>query len=161
MTNNKRIFWFLLTVFILLLIPLVGMQFTTEINWSPLDFVVMGGLLLGTAFFLALVVGALTSAISLLEDEGFEVFLPSALPCNDAAISLGQVAELAALVRDIVGFAGEIEYDASKPDGTPRKLVDTSKINALGWKASTGLRAGVEATYAWFLDNVNDLRGTV
>ena len=55
MTNNKRIFWFLLTVFILLLIPLVGMQFTTEINWSPLDFVVMGGLLLGTAFFLEVV----------------------------------------------------------------------------------------------------------
>ena len=70
------------------------------------------------------------------------------------------IAELAELVRDIVGFAGEIEYDASKPDGTPRKLVDTSKINALGWKASTGLRAGVEATYAWFLDNADQLRGT-
>ena len=70
------------------------------------------------------------------------------------------IAELAELVRDIVGFAGEIEYDASKPDGTPRKLVDTSKINALGWKASTGLRAGVDATYAWFLDNADQLRGT-
>jgi len=55
MTNNKRIFWFLLTVFILLLIPLVGMQFTSEINWSPLDFAVMGALLLGTAFFLEVV----------------------------------------------------------------------------------------------------------
>ena len=70
------------------------------------------------------------------------------------------IAELAELVRDIVGFAGEIEYDASKPDGTPRKLVDTSKINALGWKASTGLRAGVDATYAWFLENADQLRGT-
>ena len=70
------------------------------------------------------------------------------------------IAELAELVRDIVGFAGEIEYDASKPDGTPRKLVDTSKINALGWKASTGLRQGIEATYAWFLDNADQLRGT-
>lgn len=55
MTNNKRVFWFLLTVSILLLIPLVGMQFTTEINWSPSDFLVMGLLLLGTAFFLEVV----------------------------------------------------------------------------------------------------------
>mgnify|MGYP001817379117 FL=1 len=70
------------------------------------------------------------------------------------------IAELAELVRDIVGFEGKIEYDASKPDGTPRKLVDTTRINALGWKASTGLREGVEATYAWFLDNVDQLRGT-
>jgi GDP-L-fucose synthase len=70
------------------------------------------------------------------------------------------IAELAELVRDIVGFEGKIEYDASKPDGTPRKLVDTSKINALGWKASTGLREGIAATYAWFLDNADQLRGT-
>jgi GDP-L-fucose synthase len=70
------------------------------------------------------------------------------------------IAELAELVRDIVGFEGKIEYDASKPDGTPRKLVDTGKINALGWKASTGLREGIAATYAWFLDNADQLRGT-
>ncbi len=70
------------------------------------------------------------------------------------------IAGLAELVRDIVGFEGAIEYDASKPDGTPRKLVDTTKINALGWKAKTGLREGVQATYTWFLDNVDHLRGT-
>ena len=70
------------------------------------------------------------------------------------------IAELAGLVRDIVGFDGRIEYDSSKPDGTPRKLVDTTKINALGWKARIGLRAGIEATYRWFLDNAGQLRGT-
>jgi GDP-L-fucose synthase len=70
------------------------------------------------------------------------------------------IAELAELVRDIVGFEGKIEYDSSKPDGTPRKLVDTTRINALGWKAKTGLREGVQATYQWFLDNLDHVRGT-
>ena len=69
------------------------------------------------------------------------------------------IAELAGLVRAVVGFQGKIEYDASKPEGTPRKLVDTSKINALGWKAKTGLREGVVETYRWFLDNIDHLRG--
>ena len=70
-----------------------------------------------------------------------------------------RIADLADMVRDVVGFEGEIVYDASKPDGTPRKLVDTSKINALGWHAKTGLRDGIENTYRWFLDNVENLRG--
>ncbi len=69
------------------------------------------------------------------------------------------IAELAGIVRDVVGFEGEIVYDASKPDGTPRKLVDVSKITGLGWRARTGLREGVAQTYQWFLDNQADLRG--
>jgi len=69
------------------------------------------------------------------------------------------IAELAGMVRDVVGFQGEIVYDASKPDGTPRKLVDTSKINGLGWQAKTTLPEGIENTYRWFLDNVRSLRG--
>jgi len=69
------------------------------------------------------------------------------------------IADLAGIVRDVVGFEGEIVYDASKPDGTPRKLVDTAKINGLGWQARTDLREGVEDTYRWFLDNVKNLRG--
>jgi len=69
------------------------------------------------------------------------------------------IAELAGMVRDVVGFEGEIVYDASKPDGTPRKLVDTSKINGLGWQAKTALPEGIENTYRWFLDNVQNLRG--
>ena len=69
------------------------------------------------------------------------------------------IAELAGVVRDGVGFEGEVLYDASKPDGTPRKLVDTSKINGLGWQARTSLRDGIKNTYRWFLDNAENLRG--
>jgi GDP-L-fucose synthase len=60
------------------------------------------------------------------------------------------IAELAALVAELVGFRGRIRYDASKPDGTPRKLLDVSRIEALGWRASIALRDGVAATYEWF-----------
>ncbi len=45
---------------------------------------------------------------------------------------------------------GDIVYDSSKPDGTPRKLLDVSKLNALGWKAKTGLRKGIAETYEWY-----------
>ena len=69
------------------------------------------------------------------------------------------IAELAGIVRNVVGFEGEIVYDASKPDGTPRKLVDVIKINRLGWHAKTGLHEGVAKTYQWFLDNQAELRG--
>ena len=69
------------------------------------------------------------------------------------------IADLAGIVRDVVGFEGGIVYDASKPDGTPRKLVDVSKINNLGWRARIGLREGVARTYQWFLDNQAELRG--
>ncbi len=64
------------------------------------------------------------------------------------------IAELASLVKDVVGFEGSIEYDTSKPDGTPRKLLDCSRINALGWKAQTSLREGISIAYRDFLENV-------
>jgi GDP-L-fucose synthase len=70
-----------------------------------------------------------------------------------------KIAELADIVRDVVGFKGEIVYDTEKPDGTPRKLVDTARINALGWKAKIGLQDGVRQTYEWFLENTGSLRG--
>ncbi|MDR3625796.1 MAG: GDP-L-fucose synthase [Ignavibacteriaceae bacterium] len=60
------------------------------------------------------------------------------------------IGELAQLVADVVGFKGKIVYDNSKPDGTPRKLMDVSRINNLGWKYKTSLKEGVEKTYAWF-----------
>ncbi len=69
------------------------------------------------------------------------------------------IADLAGIVCDVVGFEGEIVYDASKPDGTPRKLVDVSKITGLGWHARTGLREGVAQTYQWFLNHQAELRG--
>ena len=69
------------------------------------------------------------------------------------------IADLAGIVRDVVGFKGGIVYDASKPDGTPRKLVDVGKINNVGWRAQIGLREGVAQTYQWFLENQAELRG--
>jgi GDP-L-fucose synthase len=58
--------------------------------------------------------------------------------------------ELAKMIAEIVGFKGNIVHDASKPDGTPRKLLDVSRINSLGWKYRTELREGIEKTYAFF-----------
>ena len=64
--------------------------------------------------------------------------------------------KLANLVSGIVGFAGDIMYDSSKPDGTPRKLMDVGRLTGLGWKYKTELRDGITATYKWFLENVNE-----
>jgi len=61
------------------------------------------------------------------------------------------VRELAELVADIVGYEGEFTFDASRPDGTPRKLLDVARINALGWKAEISLRDGIASTYDWYL----------
>jgi len=62
------------------------------------------------------------------------------------------IRELAELICEVVGYPGELVFDASKPDGTPRKLLDSSRLNALGWRAATDLRTGLEKVYAWFLD---------
>ena len=62
------------------------------------------------------------------------------------------------MVAKIVGFRGDTTFDASKPDGTMRKLVDTGKLNALGWSAHRPLRDGIADTYRWFLDNSDTLR---
>jgi len=61
------------------------------------------------------------------------------------------IKELAETVREVVGFDGDLVFDSSKPDGTPRKLLDVSKINGLGWKASTKLKDGVNLAYKDFL----------
>jgi len=60
------------------------------------------------------------------------------------------IKDLALLVKEVVGYTGSIEHDLSKPDGTPRKLMDVQKLNNLGWKASTGLREGIEKVYREF-----------
>jgi len=64
------------------------------------------------------------------------------------------IKELAELIVKIVGYNGEFVWDASKPNGTPQKLLDVSKINSLGWKAKTSLEDGLKRTYKWFLENV-------
>ena len=68
------------------------------------------------------------------------------------------IAELAELVRDVIGFSGEIVFDRSKPDGTPRKLMDVSRLHDLGWQATTGLEHGIRATYDWYLENRDSAR---
>jgi GDP-L-fucose synthase len=70
------------------------------------------------------------------------------------------IAELASLVAATVGFGGEIVYDTSRPDGTPRKVLDVSRIAATGWKPRIGLAEGLASTYRWYLDNVVDAIST-
>ena len=67
------------------------------------------------------------------------------------------IKELAETVASVVGFEGDIEWDTSKPDGMPRKLLDTSRINALGWYPSIKLREGVATTYDWYVANQDSL----
>ena len=72
------------------------------------------------------------------------------------------IRELAETVRDIVNPEAQLTFDHSKPDGTPRKVLDVSRLKSLGWTASTPIHEGIESTYAWFLDNVDaDIRGLV
>ncbi|KAF1700346.1 GDP-L-fucose synthase [Pseudoxanthomonas suwonensis] len=68
------------------------------------------------------------------------------------------IRELAELVKEVTGFQGRIVNDTSKPDGTPRKLLDVSRLHALGWRAQISLRDGVQQTYQWFLENQTQLR---
>jgi GDP-L-fucose synthase len=68
------------------------------------------------------------------------------------------IAELADTIRRAVGFAGALRFDTSKPDGTPRKLLDTTRLTALGWSPKIGLEAGIRSTYEWFLNNRASLK---
>lgn len=68
------------------------------------------------------------------------------------------IRELAELVAAVVGFEGDLVQDTTKPDGTPRKLLDVSRLTELGWTASIGLREGVASTYQWFLDHQHQIR---
>lgn len=68
------------------------------------------------------------------------------------------IRELAETLSEVVGFTGRIEFDALKPDGTPRKLLDVSRLVEMGWKASIPLREGLKNTYRWYLDNEKNIR---
>lgn len=68
------------------------------------------------------------------------------------------IRELAETVAKVTGFAGRLTFDDSKPDGTPRKLMDVSRLKALGWQASIGLGDGLRDAYAWYVDNVEQTR---
>jgi GDP-L-fucose synthase len=83
---------------------------------------------------------------------------------DDSHINVGtgedlSIRELAELIRDVVYPEARIVFDASKPDGTPRKLLDVGRLKRLGWSPSVSLREGVESTYRWFLKHQADARG--
>ncbi|MCM3535612.1 GDP-L-fucose synthase family protein [Cellulosimicrobium cellulans] len=69
------------------------------------------------------------------------------------------IREIAAAVADVVGYDGETRWDTSKPDGTPQKLLDVSRLRATGWEARTGLREGLERTVAWYRERAGLVRG--
>lgn len=80
---------------------------------------------------------------------------------DDVAINVGvgedvSIKELAELVQEVTGFKGNIEWDVTKPDGTPRKLLDVSKISALGWKATVSLKDGISSTYEWYKNHKHE-----
>jgi GDP-L-fucose synthase len=82
---------------------------------------------------------------------------------NEQIINVGwgedvTIRELAELIAEISGFRGRVVFDSTKPDGTPRKLLDTSRLTALGWKPKIPLRAGIEQTYEWFQQHVAEAR---
>jgi GDP-L-fucose synthase len=82
--------------------------------------------------------------------------------CSHINIGTGEdisIKELAQVIKQITGFRGNIVFDTDKPDGTPRKLLDVSKINKLGWRSSISLMDGVLDTYNWYLKNINSFRG--
>lgn len=93
------------------------------------------------------------------------VFLMKTYSSGDIVnVGLGDdiaIADLARLIGEIVGYKGQLVFDTSKPDGTPRKLLDVSRLTAAGWTAQTSLRDGIAATYRWYPDHVaaGDARG--
>ena len=68
------------------------------------------------------------------------------------------IRDLAIIIKKIIGFQGNITWDNSKPDGTPKKLMDISKMESLGWKYSTNIEEGIKKTYDWFLDNIEKIK---
>lgn len=68
------------------------------------------------------------------------------------------IKELAETIQKVIGHQGQIIWDADKPDGTPRKLMDVSKMNDVGWQYTTELKEGIEKTYSWFLENIESIK---
>lgn len=66
------------------------------------------------------------------------------------------IAELAQTVKEVTGFTGDLKFDATKPDGTPRKLMDVSRLKNMGWQSTITLREGLSKTYKWYLENIDN-----
>ncbi len=99
--------------------------------------------------------------MTLSEDKTSALLDPGHSPgfvnvCSGEELS---IRDLALLVKEAVGYSGELVFDTTKPDGTPRKLSDPSRLQGLGWRHRIGLREGVADTYRWFLDNQHTFKG--
>ena len=91
--------------------------------------------------------------MTLPQERYGSVTLPTRSHLNVGTGTDLSIRELAELVREVVGFKGEIRFNRSYPDGAPRKLLDVARLTGLGWRASTGLKEGIAATYAWYRQN--------
>ena len=79
--------------------------------------------------------------------------------CNHINVGYGKdisIKELAKLIKDVVGYEGTLKFDESKPDGNPRKLLDSSKLFNLGWRPQTELSTGIAKTYKWYRKNIKN-----
>ena len=91
-----------------------------------------------------------------LDDTRYDALLSDPVAPSLINVGSGQeisIRDLALLVQDVVGFTGDLVFDKDKPDGTPRKLADSSRIHALGWHHTVALRDGIAGAYRWFLEN--------
>lgn len=96
-----------------------------------------------------------------LEDSIYQQFVsPMLSHINVGTGTDCSIAQLAELMAEVVGFTGKIVFDPSKPDGTPRKLLDVSRLKSLGWEPKISLPEGLKATYAWFVENQADFRAS-
>lgn len=87
--------------------------------------------------------------------------LENVLPDNLYNVGTGvdlSIFDLAKMIQEVVGHTGQISWDSTKPDGSPRKLMDTSKMEALGWKSRVSLKEGISETYDWFLEHQDSLK---
>lgn len=96
--------------------------------------------------------------MNLDKDDLAEVTQPMLSHINIGTGEDCTIGELAELIKAVVDFPGKLTFDASKPDGTPRKLLDVSKLHSLGWKHSISLEDGLRQTYQWYLENQENIR---
>ena len=96
-----------------------------------------------------------------LDDTRYDALLND--PLAPALINVGSgreisIRDLALLVQDVVGFTGTLVFDTDKPDGTPRKLADSSRIHELGWRHTVELRDGIAGAYRWYVESLQEGR---
>jgi GDP-L-fucose synthase len=99
--------------------------------------------------------------MNLTEEKFNTLLVPSPQSPVPALINIGtgeevSIRELALLIGEVVGFAGELVFDTSKPDGTPRKLSDVTRLHGLGWRHRIGLQEGLKETYRWYVENIKN-----